>query len=750
MRTLSLLGSFRNWIARQRIPGLCGLLLLIAPAAADAQPWAGIVSPSRATVWSGAGVSGGIPNRTTICATLNPGATAAQINAAIAACPSGQVVFLNAGTYNLLTGISFGTRSNVTLRGAGAHRTFLKFSGGTLDCAGVESPICVGSAYANNQFPPNFTGWTAGYDVGTTVITVESTLGMEVGDILVLDQLDDIVDGGEIFVCSNASCSAEGGNSAGRTDRSQQQLVKVVALTGNQVTITPGLRMPNWRSSQSPGVFWNAIAPVMVGNGVESLSLEAPPGLNGIIFMHVSDSWVKGVRVVNPARNHVWLYQSMRITVRDSYFYGGQSAHSTSYGIEDFSTGDNLVENNIFQHVTAPLSHNGSNTGSVFGYNFAIDDNYTASPGWMIPNILYHEAGMSHLLHEGNDGLGAMHDDIHGTTHFQTLFRNHLYGDIWNDPPKDTNTQVVHIRSYGRFFNVVGNVLGRTEYYRAIYTLGDPPQVHVPEDPLVGGTMLRWGNYDTVTGANRFLVSEVPSSPSQFANGVPATQNLPASFYLTAKPSWFGATPWPAIGPDVTGGQDTGGHAYEIPARACWQETEIDPSYGSANVRLFDPNACYGQVQGGKPHGPQAPKSPPAHLTAKAGNASVALAWRPVPRASEYRIFRATNGVWSPTPIATVRRHTYTDRGLRNGTVYSYRVAAANRVGMGPLSDPVSARPMAPPPKPGRCEGDDRRSSGHGGKDCKDSWDWWDNSDRWDNRDSKDNWDSKDSKDNRR
>src|SRR5437879_738018 len=83
----------------------------------------GIIAPSRRIDWTRAGVVGGIPVRTAICATLSPGATAAQINSAIAACPAGGVVFLNAGTYALASGITFGGRSNVTLRGAGPDRT---------------------------------------------------------------------------------------------------------------------------------------------------------------------------------------------------------------------------------------------------------------------------------------------------------------------------------------------------------------------------------------------------------------------------------------------------------------------------------------------------------------------------------------------------------------------------------------------------------------------------------------------------
>src|SRR6266576_299557 len=69
-----------------------------------------IISAARRIDWTQAGIVGGVPNRTTTCATLNPGATFTQINNAIAACNSG-VVFLNAGTYNLSGGIVFNNKS---------------------------------------------------------------------------------------------------------------------------------------------------------------------------------------------------------------------------------------------------------------------------------------------------------------------------------------------------------------------------------------------------------------------------------------------------------------------------------------------------------------------------------------------------------------------------------------------------------------------------------------------------------------
>src|SRR5437899_8675883 len=73
---------------------------------AAGEPWSGILDPSRAIDWSHAGVPGGIPNRTTLCASLNPGSTAAQVEAAIAACPAGQVVFLKNGTFTLSAGLN--------------------------------------------------------------------------------------------------------------------------------------------------------------------------------------------------------------------------------------------------------------------------------------------------------------------------------------------------------------------------------------------------------------------------------------------------------------------------------------------------------------------------------------------------------------------------------------------------------------------------------------------------------------------
>src|SRR6266496_189690 len=121
------------------------------------QSWSGVLAPNRAIDWSTAGAT--IVNRSTICATLNPGATVAQINTQIAACNNG-VVLLTAGNYPGLAGqIVFNNKSNVTLRGAGADQTFLVWSSRGA-CNGLGADICIINGASNDRDNPiNVATW---------------------------------------------------------------------------------------------------------------------------------------------------------------------------------------------------------------------------------------------------------------------------------------------------------------------------------------------------------------------------------------------------------------------------------------------------------------------------------------------------------------------------------------------------------------------------------------------------------------
>src|SRR5256712_4101041 len=273
-------------------------------AAAAAEPWAGILDPSRAIAGSHAGIPGGIPNRATICASLDPGSTAAQIDAAIAACPAGQVVFLTAGTFALSAGINM--QRDVTLRGAGANRTKLVFSG-TTPCDRGPPPypvICIKGSFNWAGRVENSADWTAGYAKGSAVITLSNTANLRAGEsFLILDQVDDAADGGDIFNCGVAGGCVSQGSDGMRTGpggyRNQRQVVKVTAINGNQVTITPGIYMPNWRAAQARQASGPPAVPARTGIG--NLTIQPVDGGGGINIQNAMECWITGVRSIKVA-----------------------------------------------------------------------------------------------------------------------------------------------------------------------------------------------------------------------------------------------------------------------------------------------------------------------------------------------------------------------------------------------------------------------------------------------------------------
>src|SRR6478735_1440565 len=90
-----------------------------------------IIPADRNFPWNPGMISqGGIPSRTTLCATLSPSHRddSTTIQAALDNCPAGQVVMLNAGTFTVNNFLLI--HSSITLRGAGAGKTILQKTNG--------------------------------------------------------------------------------------------------------------------------------------------------------------------------------------------------------------------------------------------------------------------------------------------------------------------------------------------------------------------------------------------------------------------------------------------------------------------------------------------------------------------------------------------------------------------------------------------------------------------------------------------
>src|SRR5260370_16954992 len=82
----------------------------------------------------------------------------------------------------------------------------------------------------------------------------------------------------------------------------------------------------------------------------------------------------------------------------------------------------------------------------------------------------------------------------------------------------------------------------------------------VPPCHLEGNSahQLLHGNYESL------------GKTAMWASGM--SQALPTSFYLSAKPAWWGALPYPAIGPDVKGRTGPGPPTFRNPPQYCYTQ----------------------------------------------------------------------------------------------------------------------------------------------------------------------------------
>ena len=669
---------YEDWLVRK----LAILLLLCGTV--QAQPWANLISSSRAIDWRNAG-AGAIPTgrtvcTTTACTTLAGGSvtwgSTGTVQAAINSASSGQIVSIPAGTFTGLSG-NVTLKAGVTLTGAGANLTILTFTsgGGTNSGSGVGCYhggfLCMGAdttsgyQYTHNGGGTNYGAWTAAsYAQGANQISITLGGGIApaVGDLMVLYQTDQTSSstiwncGSSLGIYSNVyTCSDEGqpsqngpgSPSAQQSWSTQTQTVTVTACTATSgtcasglgpytVTFSPGLYSPIWSSGSAPGAYWST-APVITGAVAENMTLDATAATDSaanqsnstmVSFNWTSNAFLLGMRILNtanpPYRNSVWLTQSSHNTIESNYIYGANGT-DLSYGVEQgFETSDNLTDNNIAQHVASPWMNNGC-AGCVYANNYAVDDYYITSPNYQQSDMYANHQGTSYFsLFEQNVGMKLVGDDIHGSSWMATYYRNRGAG--LDGPFKDQSTMVSDQEAFQRDYNCIGNVLGTPVYHnnyqavpangtdnslcstdvthRSIWVLGvfgadgcygsghgvNNDYVNVPAQ------LYRWANYDVKNAATQFNTAEVPSGLASYPQPNPTVctasslTTCPNSLFYSAQPAWYGVTgqaaiPWPAIGPDVTGGNvpNLGGYVNQIPAQVNFNTSAYDTNYTSGN-----------------------------------------------------------------------------------------------------------------------------------------------------------------------
>ena len=565
------------------------------------------LSTDRSTRWEpGMMAHGGIPGRSTVCATVQAPALASQdatagITSAIGACPPGQVVQLAAGTFSINGGNYILLDRGITLRGAGAGKTILQKTDGakpnTEATGSKASPIIV---VGPSRWPTSSGGVSAnvvGDAVkGTYTVNVGSAAGFATGQIVLLDEKSgaswqtDPGGRGRILASSDwrvvwqrhdppqptddpiafdGSTIGNGSDAASwfsRQDRVTAEWKQIASVSGNRITFTTPVHI-TYRAANAAQLTRYPQDPHVVGAGVEDLSVVG--GDNGNIrFERASESWARGVE------NSVWhdegfaVNGSFRVEIRDFYVHDAAWAQpgGAGYAISlSGGTSEVLIENGIAVRANKVMVARCAGAGSVVGYNY-MDMGYINTNGAWIEIGLNasHMVGPHHVLFEGNHGFNADSDKTHGNSIYHTYYRNHLRGirsQFVNphdgasiDDALQTNNgpqRCAGLGFYSYWMSFVGNVLGAPGKMT-----GWSYETRFGSGP--GIWMLGWDDWNPYPTDSKVLATTLRHGNFDYlTNSVAwdpsiAERNLPPSLYRTVKPAFFSAGrgyAWPWVDP---------------------------------------------------------------------------------------------------------------------------------------------------------------------------------------------------------
>lgn len=482
-------------------------LLSVGVGLSTVQAGQGMIPSSRRINWQ-PGIPGGIPAVPVVVNVKNAPYNAvgngvaddtAAIQNAINAVSGSGAVLLPAGTYKITAKLAM--KSGVVLRGAGPDLTHL--------IVNHSSPAIEFLTYQRGAWQ----SLTGGYTKDSTVVTVANGSLFTVGKYAEIQQDNDpALMYTQSFWNQSWATAAVG------------QVFKVVAVNGNQVTLSPALHI-NYSAGLNPvirpqGLLENA--------GVEDLHIKRlDTSENSIfVFQNTARSWVRNVHSELARKAHITVNTSLQLEIRDSYFDDATdwNAGGHGYGVElGLHTTSSLIENNIFRHLRhSMMVHVGAN-GNVFGYNYSREPYQNENIGKWTPCDI----------------------SVHGHYSYANLFEGNIVqevgiGDYWGPTGPDTTfirnrveSENIDLEDSSNYQNLVGNELVQG---KIVWDLTSSyPHLIDPNTLIIHGNRVQ----GTVTWDPNI-----------------ADRAVPASYYLTSKPAFYGSGTWPSTGGDLPNGSN--------------------------------------------------------------------------------------------------------------------------------------------------------------------------------------------------
>jgi hypothetical protein len=390
-----------------------------------------------------------------------------------------------------------------------------------------------------------------------------------------------------------------------RFGRVVNEIKEVQSVSGSTVTFTTPIHIGYRTANAAQLTRFTETGSQSGGNsihvqraGLENMQLIG--GSDGAVRLEAcAYCWVKDLDITIYADPAVAINHSFRGEVRDSYIHkaawsvpGGRGyAFSSSAASAEW-----LLENNVIHDANKVMVARASGAGSVIAYNYVDQAWIRYNLEWMEVHLNgSHAVGPHHMLFEGNLGSNYDSDNTHGSSIYQTIFRNHLTGrrTPLTDPQVGTTSDLGNVRAaglaYGSYWHsLVGNVLGESTMQISEWAVEDPGTntsgdafnggkaiwrvgyegTHQDQqrDPDVVATVLREGNYNYVSNS---------------LDTTPGT--LPNSYYLSSTPPFFGTCAWPWV-------NSTGTTKLEkLPAKERYDEYAAT---GEASKLFTMPTAC--------------------------------------------------------------------------------------------------------------------------------------------------------------
>jgi len=476
------------------------------------------------------------------------------LQAAINACPPGQVVHIPQGTYRISQSLII--NKGIVVRGEGPAKTKI------IQHAPSHVFIIQGTGtsfwYAAVGGHPELgivQSLRSGYSRGSDTVVISDSSECAVGDVVLIDQLND-----PALVNANGtggSCTwcglGVGVNQDTDGSRAMGETLIIKKKNGNTITFHRPLNY-NYKAQFQPRLIVLSHGPVK-NAGIEDLYIASADGNregSGIVMSYCVHCWIRNVESHNIPQKHVEIeWATCGNEVRDSVFHHTprfDADHGYGINIHNYST-DNLIENNVFYRLhTGVVIGSAGGSGNVVAYNF-VDNTQHWQPYWFLYQLGTHGAHTYMNLFEGNVCGKVGLDSYWGSGSHSVFFRNFITRENTGQPvTSDINAVNIEVLNY--YVTLVGNILGKpgcrgpseqipfrdSHNNPVLWKVGYAgSMIGYPTDPKVDSTLIRTGNWECATNAVQWASDD---------------HHIPDSLYLPSKPAWFGALAWPPFAPE--------------------------------------------------------------------------------------------------------------------------------------------------------------------------------------------------------